>query len=271
MKRSQHIEKYYFDLCQKLNEQVHLLEKILAKKVEKKKANTKKLDPVGKEDEDVDNDGKPNTKTDKYLKNRREKIKASMMSKKKNLKEGTVIGNDMMHYGGFPRLLRETNEGAVNAYQDSPSQGQLNVATKRNDEEIPWSEKLSVYGTPVPSRSFGSAFGSYRSIEDVMRKGFERDRTMFGGRGAAGRPGGFEGSQEHKKLLGDWRAAETAMRAHPHYGEFSMGHPSQRMAKLSPEEAALHELEGQYGTSYTLDPVTRKPVYGPRNPRGLGT
>ena len=33
-----------------------------------------KLDPVGHEDEDVDNDGKENTKTDKYLKGRRVKI-----------------------------------------------------------------------------------------------------------------------------------------------------------------------------------------------------
>jgi len=30
------------------------------------------LDPVGKEDDDIDNDGKKNTKSDKYLKNRRD-------------------------------------------------------------------------------------------------------------------------------------------------------------------------------------------------------
>ena len=35
---------------------------------------TEKLDPVGHEDEDVNNDGKKNTKTDKYLKNRRVKV-----------------------------------------------------------------------------------------------------------------------------------------------------------------------------------------------------
>lgn len=37
----------------------------------------KKLDPVGKEDEDIDNDGKVD-KTDSYLKNRREKISAAI-------------------------------------------------------------------------------------------------------------------------------------------------------------------------------------------------
>jgi hypothetical protein len=30
-----------------------------------------RLDPVGKEDSDIDNDGKPNTRSDKYLLNRR--------------------------------------------------------------------------------------------------------------------------------------------------------------------------------------------------------
>ena len=45
----------------------------------------KKLDPVGHEDEDIDNDGKENTKTDKYLKGRRVKIGAAIAqhSKKK--------------------------------------------------------------------------------------------------------------------------------------------------------------------------------------------
>jgi len=42
-----------------------------------------KLDPVGHEDEDVDNDGKKNTKTDKYLKNRRVKIGQAIASHKK--------------------------------------------------------------------------------------------------------------------------------------------------------------------------------------------
>ena len=42
-----------------------------------------KLDPVGHEDEDVNNDGKKNTKTDKYIKNRRVKIGQAIASHKK--------------------------------------------------------------------------------------------------------------------------------------------------------------------------------------------
>lgn len=44
---------------------------------------TEKLDPVGHEDEDVNNDGKKNTKTDKYIKNRRVKIGQAIASHKK--------------------------------------------------------------------------------------------------------------------------------------------------------------------------------------------
>tara|TARA_R110002051_G_scaffold324818_1_gene423956 strand:+ start:657 stop:995 length:339 start_codon:yes stop_codon:yes gene_type:complete len=39
------------------------------------------LDPVGEEDDDIDNDGKKNTKTDKYLKNRRKKIGKALKSR----------------------------------------------------------------------------------------------------------------------------------------------------------------------------------------------
>ena len=40
------------------------------------------LDPVGQEDNDIDNDGKSNTKTDKYLKNKRAKTSAAINKNK---------------------------------------------------------------------------------------------------------------------------------------------------------------------------------------------
>ena len=56
------------------------------------------LDPVGKEDSDVDNDGKKNTKKDKYLMNRRETIAKSIATQKEALdpvgKEDSDIDND---------------------------------------------------------------------------------------------------------------------------------------------------------------------------------
>jgi len=49
------------------------------------------LDPVGKEDPDIDNDGLPNTKKDKYLLNRR-KVRGAAIANKGSVKEG-LIGN----------------------------------------------------------------------------------------------------------------------------------------------------------------------------------
>ena len=55
------------------------------------KAKTGKLDPVGKEDADIDNDGKPNDKNDKYIRNRREKIGQSIRTRaEEKLREGTT-------------------------------------------------------------------------------------------------------------------------------------------------------------------------------------
>lgn len=51
----------------------------------KKRVLTESLDAVGKEDADINNDGKVN-KTDKYLKNRRSKISKSMSMKKEGIK-----------------------------------------------------------------------------------------------------------------------------------------------------------------------------------------
>lgn len=48
------------------------------------------LDPVGKEDSDIDNDGKHNTKSDKYLHNRRKSIKAAIRGAVKEAQELTA-------------------------------------------------------------------------------------------------------------------------------------------------------------------------------------
>lgn len=54
-----------------------------AKKMVSKKTKPK-LDAVGEEDDDIDNDGEKNTKTDKYLKHRRNAVAAAMKRNKSN-------------------------------------------------------------------------------------------------------------------------------------------------------------------------------------------
>lgn len=54
------------------------------------------LDPVGKEDDDIDNDGKANTKSDKYLKNRRKAVQKAMSSKKNKKEDKEEKDDDEM-------------------------------------------------------------------------------------------------------------------------------------------------------------------------------
>jgi hypothetical protein len=108
MNKKDYTDQYYKHLYEKLSERAYLLEKMLKKKkIEVHSKKSKKLDPVGEEDEDINNDGKPNTKTDQYIKNRRKKIKQSMMKKKQSVEEGTIITNGELFYGGFPKVLNE--------------------------------------------------------------------------------------------------------------------------------------------------------------------
>lgn len=58
------------------------LQKLVDEKIKQRiRTVAEKLDPVGKEDEDINNDGEVDS-TDKYLKSRREAISKSMKSKK---------------------------------------------------------------------------------------------------------------------------------------------------------------------------------------------
>lgn len=59
------------------------LQKIMDEKIKQRiRSISEKLDPVGQEDQDINNDGKIDS-TDKYLKARRNKISKSIQSKKK--------------------------------------------------------------------------------------------------------------------------------------------------------------------------------------------
>ena len=108
-----HIEQYYRNLCEQLQQQLLVLE---AKIANKKKKKGKKLDPVGKEDSDIDNDGEENTKTDKYLLNRR---KARGKAIKGEIKEGRQMQSTDFIYGGFPRILTEAkSKSSADLLQD---------------------------------------------------------------------------------------------------------------------------------------------------------
>jgi hypothetical protein len=58
---------------------------------------------------------------------------------KKLLREGTVIGDGKIFYGGFPKTLKENN-GVVNQFQDDSTQKETNVATQTNEQEPDFGE-----------------------------------------------------------------------------------------------------------------------------------
>jgi len=84
--------------------------KAFGKKIVKKKVK-EALDPVGQEDDDIDNDGKKNTKSDKYLGKRRKAIAKAM---KKRMKE-EVENVEELYKGKHGQTDKQ--------YADSRSQG----------------------------------------------------------------------------------------------------------------------------------------------------
>lgn len=86
-----YLTNYYKNLSEQLQAQVKFLEE---------KIKSGKLDPVGKEDKDINNDGKVDG-TDKYLANRRKAIAKAM--KKKTMKEETSTEVEGDHEGEMAR------------------------------------------------------------------------------------------------------------------------------------------------------------------------
>ncbi len=90
----------------------------------KKGIKTEALDPVGKEDADVDNDGKKNTKSDKYLLNRRKAIgKAVSTQEAKEVKrwwddDGDGKGYEEGEVSGKFKKKKTVKEGLSNWRQD---------------------------------------------------------------------------------------------------------------------------------------------------------
>lgn len=102
-----HVENYYRNLCEQLQQQIAILEaKIKDKK--KNKKNPKKGSKKEKmADKDYDGDGEVESSKDEYFGSKDKAIKKKMAEKKKMIKEGREIHGGIMNYGGFPRILNE--------------------------------------------------------------------------------------------------------------------------------------------------------------------
>ena len=115
------------------------------------------LDPVGKEDADVDNDGKSNTKKDKYLMNRRNVIKQELATQKeaKEVKKWWDDDGDGKGYeegevsGKFKKKKKSVKEGFSNWRQDlsevmTDKESDKKISEKNVNNKVVINPKLNI-------------------------------------------------------------------------------------------------------------------------------
>lgn len=132
------------------------------------KKGTRRLDPVGKEDKDVDNDGDVD-KSDSYLKNRRSAIAVSIKGKKKSVKEGSEEESE-----------GEKNEIAnlkgMNKVEKGPSgETILNPTLRTLNAQR---EKTSTQGNPAPKK-VSEATEDKEQRKEYLRKKIKYDRERL--------------------------------------------------------------------------------------------
>ena len=233
-----HLENYYRNLCEQLQQQIAILEA----KIKDKKKNKKDSKKDKKADKDYDGDGKVESSKEEYFGSKDKAIKKKMAEKKKMIKEGREVHGGIMNYGGFPRVVKLNEGGVVDQFNDADDKpGDEQVAT--HPDEITWNEKA--YGTPYPSKSFAAAASAAVAAGDVVGKLHDKARTAMGPnyqqRGFLQDPA-FLTARE-KQL-----AAEAAMKAHPHYEEAQKGHPSIRTGPLTDEDRTRMRGYGMPGS-----------------------
>ena len=151
---------------------------------EAKKA--KKLDPVGKEDEDIDNDGDKD-KSDSYLHNRRKAIAKAMKEAKDPHTEGMVkAGTKAPEMTTKPEYATQSKEQTPNraaktslpkgvtAKQTneaaSPMAGQGSSGDKTAKRDLPMLPAASLAGARQASRESGEIGSRQRSMIDSVKK-----------------------------------------------------------------------------------------------------
>lgn len=247
-----HLEQYYRNLSEQLERQIAILE---AKLKDKKKDNKGKKEKLA--DKDYDKDGELETSKEEHKGAVDKAIKKNIAKKKGVLKEGREFSTGNIVYGGFPRIMNESQAAYLDPAQPNPNSGALppqkptNLSPMDGNgngihdtlDQITWDVKWG--GTPYPSQSFANVAMAARNAGDEVGKLHERARTAMGPnyqqRGFLQDPA-FLTARE-KQL-----AAEAAMKAHPHYGEAQKGHPSIRTGPLTDEDRTTMRGYGMPGS-----------------------
>ena len=121
-------------------------EKLSSKEKMKRGLYNDKLDPVGKEDDDIDNDGDSDS-TDKYLKKRR-------MAITKNIKKGKKAKNQ-----------KEPENGTADPIDTDPKMDDVKEASlKEDDVQVKMRQLMKRDGHDPDKVSDGGLFDKYRSM-----------------------------------------------------------------------------------------------------------
>ena len=271
------------ELIEQLLQRIDLLEKAMKKHKKSKKA-----------DKDYDGDGEIESGTEEYMGSRDKAIKkamgkkieealdrvggnvnlnspsirslaskienngmvekvVNMLGENNNMKmnsfkdQGTKVQvSENVIFGGFPRILNE--QGVVNQFNDSDDSSAKDekVATKADDEPL-WSDETLIHGGyRYPSKSLMTMAQAAQKLETEYKTTRRSIR-------------GFENTPQGKELGQKAYQARMDFYKHPHYNEFTLGHPSKRnlptisaqFGNVSPEDVG-YGAPGS-GSRYTGD------------------
>jgi len=151
-----HLETYYRNLCEQLQQQIAILEAKMKDK-NKDKKEVKKADK--KADKDYDGDGKIESGKEEYFGSKDKAIKKKMAEKKKMIKEGREVQGGIMNYGGFPRVINEAKFDIPAKASDA--EDNLNAVGVDEFEKM-----LSSGGNPIMS---GQSQTGQRGVPKLVR------------------------------------------------------------------------------------------------------
>jgi hypothetical protein len=149
-----------------------------AKKVSVAKSVKEALDPVGKEDSDIDNDGKHHTKSDKYLHNRRKSVKAAI---KKAVKEAIeMTAASVKSAGDFQYAKGQSSD--ENMQQDSVNKLKTDPLASKEAIHLPPTQGNKSIGGETASATRAS--GVYSMEEEILLNNLynvlsEENQAMF--------------------------------------------------------------------------------------------
>jgi hypothetical protein len=220
--------EYYKALYEQLQAQLNLIEKRFdISKFNKSKKKDKKST------KDYDGDGEVESSKDEYFGSKDKAIKKSMSKKKKTLKEGTVISGNHFNFGGFPRILNESENISPRKSRDGteyPSEEyeKLAQASDAAGRAAAAAESAALQFHQNAAKEWGAIFDNAPAFNRSLGNSGRR-RAGFANRGKHmdELPHRMLRDPDMRKLKADALAARTAAilatqarNTHPHHEEF---------------------------------------------------